>query len=64
MNFDITVDPEAEEIMIIFDNTTLLKVSKLENDTYKYSNFHKIEDEGEELSEEIKKFAKALLNII
>jgi hypothetical protein len=63
MNFHTTVDHDAEEVTIVFDDSIVLKVYRLEDATYKFSNFSKIEDEGEELVEILKQMAIDLLTI-
>lgn len=60
MNLEITVDLDAEEVTIIFDDSTVLTVEKLDDESFRYSNFHKIDDE--EVAAKIKKFAVSLLS--
>jgi len=61
MNIDFSIDEEAEEIAITYNNCIVLKIIKTGDDyqDFKFLNFHKIEDENEALL--IKSFARSYL---
>lgn len=61
MNFETSVDFEAEEVTIVYDDSIVLKITKLEDNEYKYLNFHKIDDE-DGLGDIFKALAKSLLS--
>ncbi len=61
MNFETTVDREAEEVTIVYEDSIVLKVTRLDDDKYSYSNFHKLDEEG--LEDIFKALAKSLLSL-
>lgn len=63
MNFTTAIDDEAEEVTFVYDDSIVLKVSKLDDEDFVYSNFDKIEDECDGLVEILKQLAVDLLTI-
>ena len=55
MTFEFEYDPEVEQITIIYDSSTVLKVS-FDDGKPVYKNFSKIQDE--EIEALLKKFCK------
>jgi hypothetical protein len=60
MELNFSVDLDSEKVTIIYDDCSVLTVEKLEDDSFKFVNFNKVDDE--EVADKIKKFATSLLS--
>jgi hypothetical protein len=61
MNIDFSIDEDAGEVNIIFDNQISLKVIKTGDDfqDFTFSNFHRVDDDN--VAQLIKSFARSVL---
>lgn len=59
MDFNFSIDFDAEEVYVVIDNATTLVVTK-DDCSYIYKNFEKIEDT---LQDKLKQICKILLTL-
>lgn len=64
MTLEFTIDETAEEVTILFDNSLTLTVEKLDDKTFKFTNFSKLANELDNAIqvEKIKKFACSMIS--
>jgi hypothetical protein len=63
MTIDITLEPETEQVILILDNTEVLKANKglLPKEVKLNKAFRKLEEEDDKLFKLLRKFAVDLL---